>query len=499
MTPSTFAPTTSSAAAPEAAAPSSHRLRSAFMGVWTAVGVILLTAALIFLLNILSLPVSILIWTAVFVFCLRGMVNKLERHGVNRAIGTTLAYVAMFVAVAVIGLLLFSPVFGLNDQFKSLIESVPHYVDGVMAWGNDLYGRYSDILGDEQIKGIFDSVQGSFGEWASSLASMSASGIVNVGAGAANAVTAIGFALVIAFWIIMALPALGREVKRIAGSKHAEDLAFLHFTFTRVMGGYIKGTLIQCLIIGVACGVLFTVIGVPNAAAIGGITGVLNILPIIGPWLGGGAAAIMALFASPLSAIIALAGTIVIQQVVYTFISPKIMGDSVEIHPALMIFALMCGSAIGGTMSGMLGALVGMLVSIPAVAVLKACFAYWFEKRTGRSIIASDGVFFQGDPAKTHKAFIEMEREGVEAQAVSRSMASEPPAAPSSYVEACTSPDGPAAAAAARKGPQAGSSADAGAPAAPPAEGPGSAEGAAAPGAGSEPSPQGSSPKGSGR
>lgn len=392
---------------------SSSKLRNAFMGVWTAVGVILLTGVAVYLLNILSLPVSILIWTAVFVFCLRGMVNKLERRGVNRVLGTTLAYVAMFVVVGIIGLLLFSPMFGLNDQFRSLIESVPHYVDGIMAWGNDLYSRYSNILGDEQIKHIFDSVQGSFGEWASSLASMSASGLVNVGASAANAATAIGFALVIAFWILMALPSLGREVKRLAGSKHAEDLAFLHFTFTRVMGGYIKGTLIQCLIIGVVCGILFTIIGVPNAAAIGGITGVLNILPIIGPWLGGGAAAIMALFVSPLSAIIALAGTIIIQQAVYTFISPKIMGDSVEIHPALMIFALMCGSAIGMAMSGMLGALVGMLVSIPAVAVLKACFAYWFEKHTGRDLIAADGVFFQGNPAKTHKAFMEMEHEGV--------------------------------------------------------------------------------------
>ena len=139
----------------------------------------------------------------------------------------------------------------------------------------------------------------------------------------------------------------------------------------------------------------------------------LNIIPIIGPWLGGALAFVASFLESPIVGIIALIGTIIIQQAVYTFISPKIMGDSVEIHPALMIFALMCGSAIGMAMSGMLGALVGMLVSIPAVAVLKACFAYWFEKHTGRGLVAADGVFFQGDPAKTHKAFMEMEHEGV--------------------------------------------------------------------------------------
>ncbi|MEF9842024.1 MAG: AI-2E family transporter, partial [Raoultibacter sp.] len=60
--------------------------------------------------------------------------------------------------------------------------------------------------------------------------------------------------------------------------------------------------------------------------------------------------------------------------------------------------ALMAGSAIGGAMSGLLGSLVGMLASIPAIAVTKAIFVYYFEKKTGRRLVAEDGVFFQGTP-----------------------------------------------------------------------------------------------------
>ena len=66
---------------------------------------------------------------------------------------------------------------------------------------------------------------------------------------------ALGFALVIAFWILMELPAMGRETRRLIGPKHAEDAEFFHATFTRVMGGYIKGTLLQCAVIGVGCGI----------------------------------------------------------------------------------------------------------------------------------------------------------------------------------------------------------------------------------------------------
>lgn len=169
------------------------------------------------------------------------------------------------------------------------------------------------------------------------------------------------------------------------------------------MGGYIKGTLLQCAIIGVGCGILFAVIDVPNAAVLGLITGVMNIIPIIGPWIGGALAAIVAIFSGPLTAAIALIGTIIIQQLVYTFVSPKIMANSVDIHPALTLFALMVGSALGGAMSGLLGSLVGMLASIPLVAVAKSVFVYYFEKKTGRHLVAEDGVFFKGMPESTEQ------------------------------------------------------------------------------------------------
>ena len=129
-----------------------------------------------------------------------------------------------------------------------------------------------------------------------------------------------------------------------------------------------------------------------------GIAGILNIIPIVGPWLGGALAALVGVFVSPWIALVALVGTIIIQQVVYTFVSPKIMASSVDIHPALTLIALVAGSAIGGAMSGFTGSLVGMLASIPAVAVMKSVFVYYFEKQTGRQLVAEDGVFFQGTP-----------------------------------------------------------------------------------------------------
>ena len=377
------------------------KARRRFLNVWTIVGAIALTWVVVQLLNILSVPVAIVIWTTIIVFVLRGTVNKLEEIGINRTVGTAIGYVIMFAVLALVAFLLFSPGVGMNTQFANLIENVPVYVQGISDWANDIYARYAYMLEDESVRAFVTDVQASAMDWAGDFAKNSASGAIAFGTGLANALMAIGFALVVAFWILMQLPQLGRECRRLVGDAHAEDLEMLHITFTRVMGGYIKGTLLQCAIIGVACGILFAVLGIPNSMALGGITGILNIIPIIGPWLGGGLAAIVGIFVSPLVAVIAILGTIVIQQFVYTFISPKIMSDSVDIHPALTLIALMAGSALGGAMGGLSGSLVGMLASIPAVAVAKSVFVYYFETRTGRRLVSKDGVFFLGTPSSS--------------------------------------------------------------------------------------------------
>ncbi|WP_370797674.1 AI-2E family transporter [Adlercreutzia equolifaciens] len=331
------------------------RARTRFFDLWAVVAAILLLAATVYLLNILSVPVAILIWTVIIVFCLRGIVNGLEKRHINRGLGTTIAYVIMALVLALIGFLLFSPMFGLNAQFNDLVSNLPHYVDAVIAWGNDLYTRYAPVLEDETVKSVISEVQTSAASFASSLAQGSASGIVAFSTTLANGLMALGFALVIAFWILLELPAMGRETRRLIGPKRAEDAEFFHATFTRVMGGYIKGTLLQCAVIGVGCGILFTVAGIPNAAVLGLITGVLNIIPIIGPWLGGALAAIAAIFVSPLAALIALAGTVVIQQLVYTFVSPKIMANSVDVTRPSPSSPSWRARRIGGAMSGLHG------------------------------------------------------------------------------------------------------------------------------------------------
>ena len=368
--------------------------------IWTWVGIIVLGAVIVYLSGIIANAVGVIVWTIVFVFILRSPVEWFDRHGISRTIGTLIAYVLLVAVLVLLVLVIFSPIFGIRDQFVELMNSLPTIVKDFQTWASNLYSKYADVLKSDELRDMFTNTLQSFGTWLQGLASSSASGIIDVGTSLANIVMCVGFALVIAFWMLIELPSLYREVLRLVGPNRREDVEMLAVTVTRIMGGYLRATIIQCAVIGVLCGILFAILGIPSSAAIAVITGLLNIIPIVGPWLGGALAFVVGVPNSTLTAVIALLGTIVLQQLVYTFLSPKLMGKSVDIHPALTFIALMAGSGIGTAMGGLTGALVGALLSIPLVAMLKAVFVYYFEKRTGRRIVADDGVFFKGVAAE---------------------------------------------------------------------------------------------------
>ena len=214
---------------------------------------------------------------------LRGIVNGLDNRGVPRVFGTLIAYIVMFAVIALLCMFMFSPAFGLEEQIKDLIIQAPAYAQKVIDWAYDMYSQYSDYLDNETVQGWLNDATSTVASMGSGVASTGAQGIISFGAGVGNTLMALGIALVIAFWMLMELPALGREAKRFIKPKYAEDFEMWHYSFSHVMSGYIRGTFIQCAIIGVCSGILYFFLGIGNCAALGTLTGVLNIIPIVGP------------------------------------------------------------------------------------------------------------------------------------------------------------------------------------------------------------------------
>ena len=373
--------------------------------IWALIGICALFYVFGFVLEVLSMPVSIIVWCIIFVFCLNPIVDALNKRGLGRGAGTAIAFLALAGCITLLGVIIFAPGIGASGQFVELVNGLPAYAQGFMDGVGSLTEQYSTLLTDPTVQSWITQVSDSLYGFVGNFANVAGASIVGLGSAVANTAMVLGFALVISFWVLMELPGINRELHRLVSPDRRDDFDLFTDTLVSVIGGYLKATLLQCLIIGVGCGVGYAILGLPSAAALGIITGFLNIIPVIGPWLGGGVAAIVGFVVSPFHAIIAIVIAVVIQQFVYTFVSPMLMSDSVDIHPVLVIFGLTCGSAIGGTMAGLAGSILGMLASIPLIAAAKALFVYYYERHTGRRIVSPDGVFFKGAVADDAEEF----------------------------------------------------------------------------------------------
>ncbi|MBU3128914.1 AI-2E family transporter [Clostridium tagluense] len=155
--------------------------------------------------------------------------------------------------------------------------------------------------------------------------------------------------------------------KSEAGNKVKEILSIIDDTFYK----YIRGQLLEACIVGVLSGTVLFFIGIDYALIIGVIAGICNMIPYIGPIVGTILAVIMALLSGqPITAVWATIGMIVVQQVDNNLLAPKIVGNSVGLHPVFTMLAIIIGGSLGG--------LIGMLIAVPIAASLKILISKWY-------------------------------------------------------------------------------------------------------------------------
>jgi predicted PurR-regulated permease PerM len=159
-----------------------------------------------------------------------------------------------------------------------------------------------------------------------------------------------------------------------AGAKVTEVLAIIDDTFRR----YIRGQLLEAAIVGLLSAVVLYLIGIDYAIMIGVISGICNMIPYIGPIAGTVLAVLIALLSGqPLLALWATAGMILVQQIDNNLLAPKIVGDSVGLHPVFTMLAIVIGGNVGG--------LVGMLTAVPVAASVKILLNRWYESHQEKS------------------------------------------------------------------------------------------------------------------
>lgn len=167
------------------------------------------------------------------------------------------------------------------------------------------------------------------------------------------------------FYLLTDMPLLVAWLKELPPLRFRERLGLLFGEFDTVLGGFVRGQLLVCAILAVLYSIGLWLVGIDLAIAIGTLAGAAFIIPYVGTILGIVLSMGMALlkFHDLLHPLLCLGWICLVQALEGTVITPKVVGNTVGLHPLMAIVALL----IGGQLLG----IAGMLLAIPSAAILK--------------------------------------------------------------------------------------------------------------------------------
>ncbi|MGI8794781.1 MAG: AI-2E family transporter, partial [Acidimicrobiales bacterium] len=169
---------------------------------------------------------------------------------------------------------------------------------------------------------------------------------------------------IIAFYLLVDTPRLGRVARSLIPAGARSETMHVAGRLNRAIGGFFRGQLMVALVVGVMSSIGLAAIGLKFWFLVGMVAGLFNLIPLIGPWIGGIPGIAIALTTgSTLQAVGVLVVMVVVQQIDNHVITPSVMQRVVHVHPAAVMLALLAGGSLFGFM--------GLLLAVPGVATIK--------------------------------------------------------------------------------------------------------------------------------
>jgi len=271
-----------------------------------------------------------------------------------------LIILSVFLGVVIIGLILLVPL--MIREGAQFVEMLPLWLASVEETLIDLGNRFGfDITPDMQE--IAGNLQGQAGQIFTAGKGVFA-GLIAGGAAIVSFVSFVFLMPIVAFYMMVDWPRLTQKVKELVPRSRTVTIHNLMADIDRTLAGFVRGQLSVCVILGLFYGIGLTLIGLRFGFVIGMTAGILSIMPFVGSGIGLVLSIGVAWFTSHDWVLVGMAaGVFALGQFIEgNFLTPRLVGNNVGLHPLWVIFALMAGGALAG--------FVGLLVAVPVAAVI---------------------------------------------------------------------------------------------------------------------------------
>jgi predicted PurR-regulated permease PerM len=303
--------------------------------------------------------VGLILIAAFFAVAIAPAVNWLDKRRVPRWLAILLVYLSIAAGIFGIGLLIVPP---LVNGVEDLSADLPGYVDDLR--NNETFREYDDRYQ------ITDKLTQQAEELPSRLGD-AAGTLRDVTVGVFTRFVQLFSILVITFFLVKDGHRLLEFLYRQVPPERARRLRTIADDVSDAIAGYVFGNFVISILAGLVTYVTLRILDVPFATPLAILFGFFDLIPLVGATLGGILVGIVVAFVHfPVGLIVWAAVLILYQQVENNLIQPLVYGRAVQLHPLIVIVAILIGAALLGVL--------GALVAIPAAAAVQAVIRdYW--------------------------------------------------------------------------------------------------------------------------
>jgi predicted PurR-regulated permease PerM len=296
-------------------------------------------------------------------------VDRMSRAGFPR-------WISVLVVYAIAAVLLYQ---GLRVMLRPLADEISTFITEFPRFSAQIADQYAHLDLPGPLRQAVDGALADLGSGIGSINPSSLLPVLSVAAGLLGTVVAYIIVPVWAFYLIKDRPALVAAAHESIPPEWRADVRAVSSLALRVFAQWLRGQVFLGLTVGVATFIGLLILSVTVDPVFGRfaiflsvIAGVFELLPIIGPILSAIPAILLALTAGAQPALAALLLYLIVQQVENNVLVPKIQGDAVELHPTVVMVALVIGGSIGG--------LLGAILALPIAAASRDIFRYVFNR-----------------------------------------------------------------------------------------------------------------------
>lgn len=311
-----------------------------------------------------------IVFSAILAYLFNPIIDYLEKKNIKRIWGVLILYLGILLALMVLAFLVIPRS---STEIRRLILDMPKYLEKASALIDNMYNKYYSTMGE--LPPLFQGVQQVVMENIVGIENLVVNGLKTFIGGIINTfskVISLILTPILTLYFLVDKRYFNEKIMALIPEKHKEDYKQLFKEIDISLSKFIRGKIIMATYVGIATSIVLLVLGVDFAIVIGFITGVADIIPYIGPFLGFVPAVFFAFISSPIKAIWVAAFFLFIQWLVNNVLAPKIIGDTTGIHPIIILLSIIIGGGIFGVL--------GMILAVPVVAITIILFKFIKEK-----------------------------------------------------------------------------------------------------------------------